>query len=157
MAEEQNNNMPQGTGTSSVDATAFVSGMVKDVDDTYIPEGSWAHARNATKVTANGSLNTLSNEPSNSICIVDTVTRNNFTSYTIIGAVHVVEDKWIIFSTNNTDSEIGLYDDSECAYTTLTQEPCTVPVCVAPDELIGNINPLNFNTKNLITGASKQN
>lgn len=156
MAEEQDN-MPQGNSTSSVDATAFVSGMIKDVDDTYIPEGSWAHARNATKVTANGSLNTLSNEPSNGICITDTVTANNFTSYTIIGAIHVVEDKWVIFSTNNTNSEIGLYDDSECSYTTLTKEPCTIAPCIFPDVLVGNTNPLNFNTKNLITGASKIN
>jgi hypothetical protein len=156
MAEEQDN-MPQGTGTSSQDATAFVSGMIKDVDDTYIPEGSWAHARNATKVTANGSLNTLSNEPSTSLCIQNTVTNQQFTDYTIIGAIHVVEDKWVIFSTNNTNSEIGFYDDSECSYTTMTQEPCVIAPCVAPDTLIGNTNPLGFNTKHLITGASKEN
>ena len=154
MAEDQDT---PNNSTSSSEASAFVSGMVKDVDDTYIPEGSWAHARNATKVTANGSLNTLSNEPSTSLCIVDTVTANQFTSYTIIGAIHVVEDKWIIFSTNNTNSEIGLYDDSECSYTTMTQEPCRLLPCNPPNQLIGNTSPLGFNTKNLIIGASKVN
>ena len=37
-------------------------------------------------------------------------------------------------------SEIGLFDDSECKYTTLINDPC-----------------LSFNRKYLITGAAKEN
>jgi hypothetical protein len=45
-----------------------------------------------------------------------------------------------LFSTDNINSEIGLFDDSKCEYTTLVNDPC-----------------LNFNKKHLITGAAKEN
>ena len=70
--------------------------------------------------------------------------RQNFqcacTHYPIIGMIHLFGDKWILFSTDDTNSEIGLFDDSRCEYTTLVNDLC-----------------LNFNRRYLITGASKEN
>ncbi len=45
-----------------------------------------------------------------------------------------------MFSTDDTDSEIGLFDDSQCKYDALIFDQC-----------------LNFNQKHLISGASKEN
>ena len=60
--------------------------------------------------------------------------------YTVIGAIHKVADEWVIFSTDDVNSEIGLFDDSRCEYTTLVNDKC-----------------LNFNRVYLITGAMKEN
>ena len=45
-----------------------------------------------------------------------------------------------LYSTDNNNSEIGLFDDSKCEYTTIVSAPC-----------------LNFKTSHLITGAAKEN
>ena len=46
----------------------------------------------------------------------------------------------MIFSTDDSNSEIGLFDESMCTYTTVVNDPC-----------------LNFKRTNLIIGASKEN
>ena len=97
---------------------------------------------NCINNSSKGDAGTIGNEPGNLICVK--------TGYTIIGAIYLFGDKWILFSTNDeilleeegniNSSEIGLFDDSRCEYTTLVNDEC-----------------LNFNKKNLITGASKEN
>ena len=119
-------------GTTSVVTNSFIKGMNKDITQSMEPEQSWWNARNAANNSNDGDLGTIGNEPSNLQCGV--------IPYTIIGAVHRYGDEWVIFSTDNTSSEIGRFDDSECKYTTIINDPC-----------------LAFNTKNLITGASKEN
>ena len=119
-------------GTTSVVTNSFIKGMNKDITQSMEPEQSWWNARNAANNSNDGDLGTIGNEPSNLQCGV--------IPYTIIGAVHRYGDEWIIFSTDNISSEIGRFDDSECKYTTIINDPC-----------------LAFNTKNLITGASKEN
>ena len=61
-------------------------------------------------------------------------------------------DKWVLYSTNNTISEIGLWDDSECKYETIVND-FTCFDCLAVD----NTPCLNFDTQHLITGAAKEN
>ena len=119
-------------GTTSVVTNSFIKGMNKDITQSMEPEQSWWNARNAANNSNDGDLGTIGNEPSNLQCGV--------IPYTIIGAIHRYGDEWIIFSTDNISSEIGRFDDSECKYTTIINDPC-----------------LAFNTKNLITGASKEN
>ena len=77
-------------------------------------------------------MGVIGNEPANLQCGV--------IPYTIIGAIHRYGDKWIVYSTDDINSEIGTFDDSECKYEALVNDPC-----------------LNFKKKFLITGASKEN
>ena len=93
--------------TSSSEAKSFSKGLAKDVSDLYIPEGMWTHARNATNVTEiNGDIGTISNEPANEYCTK--------APYTIIGTINIYKDYWVIYSTDDTNSEIGLFDESAC-------------------------------------------
>lgn len=113
-------------------SNAFTKGMVKDPADTYIGEGLWTHARNAVNNSVEGQIGLIGNEPANKFC--------KYVPYTIIGAVYITNDEWIIFSTNNADSEIGRFDESECSYTTIINDQC-----------------LQFSTSHLITAAIKSN
>lgn len=105
----------------------FDKSLVTDTSDFHLPENSWTYARNAINNTRKGDLGKLSTEPANNHCV--------FVPYTIIGAIHIEEDRWVIFSTNNTDSEIGTFKEGNCTYTTIVNDKC-----------------LNFNTDYLIKG-----
>ena len=129
MAKRRKNKPPD---TSSVDTSLFNKGMVKDMNSSFQGKATWSHARNAQNNSVDGDIGVLGNEPSNFKCIV--------VPYTIIGAIHLYGDKWTIFSTDDIDSEIGLFDDSTCVYEEIVNDPC-----------------LNFNRMNLIKGASKEN
>ncbi len=117
--------------TSSTNVSTFIKGLVKDFDETYHPDGSWSHARNAVNNSVEGDLGVLGNEPSNYLC--------SNAPYTIIGAIHLFSTFWVIYSTDNTNSEIGLYDEKLCSYRTIVNDPC-----------------LGFSNLNLITGVSKE-
>jgi hypothetical protein len=119
--------------TSSFEAKSFIKGLAKDVSDLYIPEGMWTHARNATNVTEiNGALGTITNEPANEYCTK--------APYTIIGTINIYQDYWVIYSTDDINSEIGLFDESACEYYRIVNDSC-----------------LSFNRNNLIIGRSREN
>ena len=119
-------------GTTSVVTNSFIKGMNKDIAQAMEPEQSWWHARNAANNSNDGDMGVIGNEPANLLCGV--------IPYTVIGTIHRYGDEWIIFSTDDFNSEIGRFDDSECKYTTLINDSC-----------------LAFNREFLITGASKEN
>tara|TARA_B100001758_G_scaffold247851_1_gene267779 strand:+ start:36387 stop:43316 length:6930 start_codon:yes stop_codon:yes gene_type:complete len=125
-------NKPKLGNTSSVESNSFVKGMVKDPFPSFEDKQNWTHARNAANNSIDGDLGVIGNEPSNLHCV-------NVT-YTVIGAIHLYQDKWAIFSTDDDNSEIGLFDDSECTYEVLVNDEC-----------------LNFNRLHLIKGAAKEN
>ena len=140
MAEKQNNpQLPQNT--SNIDTDVFVKGMTKDPNTSLVGKEQWTHARNAINNSAEGDVGTLGNEPANLAC--------GEIPYTVIGTIHLYADKWIIYSTDNVNSEIGKFDDSECKYETLVNASSGI---ACPPE-----NCLNFNTRHLITGAAKEN
>lgn len=118
--------------TSMVDTRVFMKGMVKDSNASFQAKEAWSHARNAANNSVDGDLGVIGNEPANLECAK--------VPYTIIGAIHMYADQWVLFSTDNVNSEIGLFDDSKCEYTTLVNAPC-----------------LSFNKKHLISGAAKEN
>ena len=124
MAKQQN--------TSSSEVNAFSGGMQKDTYPSYLKKEVWGHARNAANNSVDGDIGVIGNEPANLLCAV--------IPYTVIGAIKTYGDQWVIYSTDDTNSEIGIFDDSECKYETLVNDPC-----------------LNFNRKYLITGAAKEN
>jgi len=130
MAKKQR--QPKSPNTSSIETNTFVKGMNKDFNPSYEPKQNWTHARNAANNSVDGDVGMLGNEPANLEC--------GLIPYTVIGTIHLYADKWAILSTNDLDSEIGIFDDSECTYQTIVNDQC-----------------LNFNRKYLITGAAKEN
>ena len=120
---------------STTNPSTFIKGMIKDVDDSFYPKGGWYHARNLVNHSKDGNEGTISNEPSNTFCAN--------APYPIIGAIHLNADRWVIYSTNNTDSEIGLFSDDACTYSRIAVD-------------FGN-SCLNFNLNYIIIGVSKEN
>lgn len=116
--------------TSSVSVHTFDKEINKDVNDFHLKPDSWVHARNAINNSKTGDLGKIGNEPANEFC--------TSAPYTIIGTIHLEADKWAIFSTNGTNSEIGLFFEELCQYFTVVNASC-----------------LNFKLEFLIKGASR--
>tara|TARA_R110002020_G_scaffold29814_1_gene94170 strand:- start:41526 stop:50405 length:8880 start_codon:yes stop_codon:yes gene_type:complete len=123
---------PQLQNTSKIDTELPVKGMTKDPNVSLVGKDAWTHCRNCINNSQKGDVGSIGNEPANFQCAC--------THYPIIGMIHLFGDKWILFSTDDTNSEIGLFDDSRCEYTPLVNDLC-----------------LKFNKRYLITGASKEN
>ena len=131
--KKQNQNQGQRPhDTSNIDTDLFIKGMIKDSHESFVGQENWTHARNAINNSIDGDTGVIGNEPANLHCAE--------IPYIAIGAIHMHGDQWAIFSTDNTSSEIGLFDDSKCKYQTLVNQAC-----------------LNFNQNNLITGVAKEN
>jgi hypothetical protein len=117
--------------SASSGTESFLKGMNKDYDEVFSPDGSWAYAKNAVNNSIEGDLGEIGNEPSNYLCAS--------APYTIMGRIHLYDEFWAIFSTDEVNSEIGLYDEDQCYYRTVVNDQC-----------------LNFSKFNIITGVSKQ-
>lgn len=124
--------------SSSLEPRSFDKELVEDVNDFHLPKSSWTQARNAINNSKTGDLGKLGNEPGNQFCTTAVDPLFPHTSYTIIGAIHLQADTWAIFSTNEFDSEIGVFKQDTCTYELLINDKC-----------------LNFSSKNLIIGTSK--
>ena len=105
--------------------------MMKDLNETFVGEGVWLHARNAVNNSHDGQVGVLGNEPAN-LHTVDL-------PYTLIGAIPIIDGTWALFTTDNIDSEIGIFDANLGTYKTVV-----------------NDKGLNFSKDNLITGASRK-
>ena len=123
MAKQQNN--------SGAEGGSFDKRLNEDIKGWAKSPSEWTQARNAVNNTTSGDIGEISNEMSNYIC--------SSAPYTIIGTIHLVGDEWAIFSTNDTDSEIGRFVESDCSYTKIVNDPC-----------------LNFNRDNLIIGVGRK-
>lgn len=123
--------MAENTQNPTSSINLFNKGMVKDYNDTFVGEGLWTHARNAVNNSHDGQIGVIGNEPSNLHCVT--------LPYTMIGCIHLTDDMWAVFTTNDVDSEIGLFDESQCSYTKKVNAKC-----------------LNFKRSNLITGTSRR-
>jgi|688.fasta_scaffold23857_3 hypothetical protein len=104
------------TNTSTAKVNAFNKGMVKDYTDIYISEGLWTNAVNAINNAHYGETGSIGNEPSNKFCTDAT--------YDIIGFAHIGETTWVVFSTNDVSSEIGVFDEKDCSYKKTVNDPC---------------------------------
>ncbi len=123
---------PKTQNTSTTDTRVFLKGMVKDSTASFQQKETWSHARNAINNSVDGDLGVIGNEPANISC--------GAAPYVIIGAIHLYADQWVIYSTDDVNSEIGRFDDSKCEYITIVNDQC-----------------LQFNRKNLVVGAAKEN
>ena len=91
MADQQNNTIK-----------TFDKSLNEDVNDFHLPSNQWSQARNAINNSVTGDLGKLGNEPGNIECVS--------APYTIIGFIHIIEDKWAVFSTDGTNSESGIIE-----------------------------------------------
>lgn len=123
MAQESNN-------SSSNSPQRFDKELNEDMNDFHLPKDSWTQARNAINNSVTGDIGKLGNEPANVFCTK--------APYPIIGAIHLEADQWVIYSTNDTDSEIGRFSEGSCTYTKLVNDPC-----------------LGFKRTNLIKGVAR--
>lgn len=123
MAEQSRN---PGAVTNS-----FTKGMVKDINETFVGEGLWTHARNLVNNSHDGQTGVVGNEPANLHCVT--------LPYDIIGTIHLTDDQWVVFTTDDKNSEIGIFDESQCTYEAKVNSPC-----------------LNFKRTHLISGASRK-
>lgn len=116
--------------TSSDNLRRFDKELSEDVNDFHLNESTWTQARNAINNSKTGDLGKLGNEPGNQYCTEAT--------YTIIGAIHTEADVWVLYSTDETNSEIGLFRESTCEYLAIVNNTC-----------------LNFSKFNLVRGTSR--
>lgn len=112
-------------------SNTFNKGLVTDLDKSYQGEGTWTHARNAVNNSLDGKVGAIGNEPANISCIT--------LPYELIGAIPAYGDTWVLFTTNDVDSEIGLFTESECKYETVVNNRC-----------------LGFDRRHLITGTARR-
>jgi len=135
--------------TTQVTSSSFNKGLNKDADPSFVSEGMWTHARNASNNTLEGDLGVLSNESSNVFCAEagKTLGPDTYKKY-IIGSIYLYSDKWILFTVAydatglgaiSKGSEIGLYEEDLCRYRPIVQDTC-----------------LNFSKYDLISGASRE-
>ena len=87
--------------TTTGSNNTFNNGIQEDINNLYLKENDWTQARNAINNSKTGDLGSLGNEPATLYC--------TSVPYTMIGAIHMFADAWVVFSTDNTNSEIGLF------------------------------------------------
>jgi hypothetical protein len=130
------------TNTTGIQAQGFTKALVEDVGNYLVDDQSWTQARNAINNSKSGDIGSLGNEASNVFCTA--ITHDGTPTgipLTIIGAVHIKADTYVLFSTDDdSNHEVGLFREESCEYTKLFSGLC-----------------LNFTRGKLITGVSKQN
>lgn len=133
MAEQQENT--QGPGANN----SFTGGMNKDGLDVYSKGVQWSLAVNATNNLVDGQYPSLSTEMANILELI--------LPYTLIGGIALAGSEWAVFCTDNTISEIGLYNEATASYSTLLNDSATIAA---------GLPGMNFNTSKLIIGTSRR-
>jgi len=122
----------------TANTNTFSKGMMKDYNETFVGEGMYTHARNGVNNSHDGNVGVIGNEPSNLKCIT--------LNYKLIGCIHLMDDQWLLFSTNDVHSEVGIFDESACSYNLLKNK----------NGDIINFDCLGLKTTNLITGVFRK-
>lgn len=117
-----------------IEANSFTKGMVIDYNDSLQKEDVVTFARNAMVFSHEGDMLYYQNEPSTVLCC------KLPEGFDIIGDEKLPDSTRILFLTNGTDSEIGIFDENLCTYTKIDRNTCW-----------------NFNKGSLITARTKEN
>ena len=104
MATKQNSNRPY-------------KGLYTDSSPVDQPKGTYTMAWNAINETTEGDNNFISNEQSNELC------GQLPEGYRPIGDVYIGDNRTFVFSTNGTNSEMGIIDE-KCTYTSIVNNTC---------------------------------
>ena len=141
---DQTNTPSSPSGSSQGSTNTFIKGMMKDTNDSFVQEGMWSHARNGVNNSHDGNTYVIGNEPSNLKCIT--------LPAKMIGCIHLQDDQWLIFSTDDVHSYVGIFDESACTYSPLKNNnpPPHIPI----QDI--NFDCLNLKTTNLITGVFRK-
>lgn len=107
-------------------------GLYTDPLDMYKSNEIWLYARNTVVASSKGETPALQNQPSFIECVS--------LPYTYIGNISLTDQRFAIFTTDNTNSEIGIFDAKNCTYTQVVNDSC-----------------LNFSTSFLVSGKAKIN
>ena len=99
-----------------ITTNTFSKGMLKDYNETFIGEGLYTHARNTVNNSHDGQIGVIGNEPSNIKCVQ--------LPYTLIGSIPLIDDQWVVFTTNDVNSEIGYFQEGICQYHTIVNDSC---------------------------------
>lgn len=116
----------------NVKTSTLNTGMNKDLDPGFLKEGQYLNAINAKLNSQLGDFSQIQNEPSNFACLS--------LKYDFIGAVKLPGSKYAIFSTDDFNSEVGIFDEDTCEYTSKATSICW-----------------GFNRRYPIVGKSKEN
>ena len=108
----------------------FLKGIINDINDLFQNEDNFLRARNASLISPVGDEYSLSNELSNKLVAK--------APYTIIGTVFINNGEWAIFSTDDNNCEIGIFNEATLEYTPYV-----------------NSKDLNFKKSNLIKGVGR--
>jgi len=121
--------------------SSLEKGMWTDNADSFIPEGFYTNAINATTVLPDGAKGGLSTECANRLSLQKA-------PYVLIGSTFLEQRKHATFWTTNTFSEVGIYDEATDSYTVLINDAATIAA--------GNTG-MNFSTQSLITARARRN
>lgn len=121
------------TPLNDIKLSAPSSGMNKDLDPSLIKSdtGVYTHMINGKINSHQGNLAFVQDEPSTTQC--------GQVPYSVIGDVRLRDGRQLLFSTDDINSEIGVYDPKSCTYTKIVNNQC-----------------LNFRTSNLIRAVVKE-
>ena len=121
--------------------------MVKDLNETYYGQDTYYQGRNVTTISHDGNRGTIQFEQGNKLVFS--------APYKIINITPLPEDnQYLVFSTDNTNSEIGIANDKTGEYTKLTDNKClnfnyNFPIKTAVKK--------DFNRENVVTFTDKYN
>lgn len=101
---------------TNIKTIVFTKGMVKDINSSSITENVLTHARNAMLMSHKGDLPFYTNEPSNFECIT--------LPFKFNGSVPIKENKYLVFSSNEIEHEIGIADLNNCTYEKVNRNTC---------------------------------
>jgi len=94
----------------------IIKGIQNDLNDTLTNEQILTHHRNGMFQTHNGDIVFANCEPATLKCID--------LPYKYNGHIKLKNEKFLVFSSDNTNSEIGIANTLNCTYTTLANNPC---------------------------------
>jgi len=94
----------------------IIKGLQTDLNDSLVNEQVLTHHRNGMFQTQNGDIVFASIEPATLKCI-------DF-PYKYNGHIKLKNERYLIFSSDNINSEIGIANTNTCTYTKLVNSPC---------------------------------
>lgn len=140
MAEQQQEEQPQQNSSPSLGNT-FDKGMNKDLADNQMGGSMYFNAINASTSLPDGGMNRgLSIEAANRLSL-------SKVPLVMIGREYMRESEWVTFWTDDTLSEIGIYNELTDSYTLLINDSAT---------LAAGLPGMGFKRTNLITCATRR-
>lgn len=100
----------------NIKINSFNGGMNKDIDPQLLKESQYSHAINAKINSHEGNFIIIQNEPSTIECY-------SFEKE-FLSAYRMKEDLLVVFLGEGVDSEIGIFDKSNCTYISKITTPC---------------------------------